>query len=280
MSVRLRGAAKFGTKAEVKNLNSFRFLKMALDYEILRQIALIESGGKVVQETRLYNVDSGETVSMRSKEHAHDYRYFPEPDLVPLRISDRWLARFEGRNAGIAAQKSARVSSRSSVCASTMRDVLTATRAHRRVFRDGGAAAGDPSNDCELGDGRLSAALKADGKDFADSPVTAEKLGELVALIGKGELTGKLAKEIFPKMYATGGAPRGIMESEGLKQISEAGALEKIVDEVLAANPKQVEQYKGGKTTVIGFLVGQVMKSSRGQANPATVNELLKNKLQ
>ena len=128
--------------------------------------------------------------------------------------------------------------------------------------------------------GDLAAALKADDKDFADSPVTAEKLGELLALIGKGELTGKLAKEIFPKMYSTGRSAREIMESEGLKQISDAGALEKIVDEVLAANPKQVEQYKGGKTTVIGFLVGQVMKSSRGQANPATVNELLKNKLQ
>jgi aspartyl-tRNA(Asn)/glutamyl-tRNA(Gln) amidotransferase subunit B len=279
VSVRLRGAEKFGTKAEVKNLNSFRFLKMALDYEILRQVALIESGGKVVQETRLYNVDSGETVSMRSKEHAHDYRYFPEPDLVPLRISDRWLGEIRAEMPELPTQKRARFLEEFGLREYDA-DVLTATRSASEYFEKAAAAAGDPRTTANWVMGDLAAALKADNKDFADSPVTAERLGELLALIGKGELTGKLAKEIFPKMYSTGRSAREIMESEGLKQISDAGALEKIVDEVLAANPKQVEQYKGGKTTVIGFLVGQVMKSSRGQANPATVNELLKNKLQ
>ena len=279
VSVRLRGAEKFGTKAEVKNLNSFRFLKMALDYEILRQVALIESGGKVVQETRLYNVDSGETVSMRSKEHAHDYRYFPEPDLVPLRISDRWLGEIRAEMPELPAQKRARFIEEFGLREYDA-DVLTATRAASEYFEKAAAAAGDPRTTANWVMGDLAAALKADGKDFTDSPVTAEKLGELLALIGKGELTGKLAKEIFPKMYSTGRSAREIMESEGLKQISDAGTLEKIVDEVLAANPKQVEQYRRGKTTVVGFLVGQVMKASRGQANPATVNELLKNKLQ
>jgi aspartyl-tRNA(Asn)/glutamyl-tRNA(Gln) amidotransferase subunit B len=279
VSVRLRGAETFGTKAEVKNLNSFRFLKMALDYEILRQIALIESGGKVVQETRLYNVDSGETVSMRSKEHAHDYRYFPEPDLVPLRISESWLARVKAEIPELPQQKKARFMDEFGLREYDA-DVLTSSRTISEYFEKAAAAAGDPRTAANWVMGDLAAALKVDSKDFADSPVSAEKLGELIALIGKGELTGKLAKEIFPKMYSTGESAKDIMEREGLKQISDTGALEKIIDDVLAANPKQVEQYKGGKATVIGFLVGQVMKSSRGQANPATVNELLKSKLQ
>jgi aspartyl-tRNA(Asn)/glutamyl-tRNA(Gln) amidotransferase subunit B len=279
VSVRLRGAEKFGTKAEVKNLNSFRFLKMALDYEILRQITLIESGGKVVQETRLYNVDSGETVSMRSKEHAHDYRYFPEPDLVPLRIGEAWMTTVKAELPELPQRKKARFMEEFGLREYDA-DVLTASRSISEYFEGTASASGDPRTAANWVMGDLAAALKADDKDYADSPVSPEKLGELIALIGKGELTGKLAKEIFPKMYASGDSARDIMEREGLKQISDSGALEKIIDDVLAANPKQVEQYKGGKATVIGFLVGQVMKSSRGQANPATVNELLKNKLQ
>jgi aspartyl-tRNA(Asn)/glutamyl-tRNA(Gln) amidotransferase subunit B len=279
VSVRLRGAEKFGTKAEVKNLNSFRFLKMALDYEILRQITLIESGGKVVQETRLYNVDSGETVSMRSKEHAHDYRYFPEPDLVPLRIGEAWMTTVKAELPELPQRKKARFMEEFGLREYDA-DVLTASRSISEYFEGTASASGDPRTAANWVMGDLAAALKADDKDYADSPVSPEKLGELIALIGKGELTGKLAKEIFPKMYASGDSARDIMEREGLKQISDSGALEKIIDDVLAANPKQVEQYKGGKATVIGFLVGQVMKSSRGQANPATVNELLKSKLQ
>jgi aspartyl-tRNA(Asn)/glutamyl-tRNA(Gln) amidotransferase subunit B len=279
VSVRLRGADKFGTKAEVKNLNSFRFLKMALDYEILRQIALIESGGKVVQETRLYNVDSGETVSMRSKEHAHDYRYFPEPDLVPLRIGEAWMAQVKAELPELPQRKKARFLEEFGLREYDA-DVLTASRSISEYFEKTAGVSGDPRTAANWVMGDLAAALKADDKDYADSPVSPEKLGELIALIGKGELTGKLAKEIFPKMYASGDSARDIMEREGLKQISDSGALEKIIDDVLAANPKQVDQYKGGKATVIGFLVGQVMKSSRGQANPATVNELLKSKLQ
>jgi len=279
VSVRLRGAEKFGTKAEVKNLNSFRFLKLALDYEIMRQIALVESGGIVIQETRLYNVESGETVSMRSKEHAHDYRYFPEPDLVPLRISDHWRESVRAELPELPRQKRTRFIQELGLREYDA-DVLTATRSTSDYYERAVSTSGDARTTANWVMGDLAAALKADEKDFADSPVTAEKLAELVALIGKGELTGKLAKEVFPKMYSTGRSAREIMEAEGLKQISNSGALEKIIDEVLAANPKQVEQYKGGKTTVIQFLVGQVMKSSRGQANPAAVNELLQSKLQ
>ena len=279
VSVRLRGAEKFGTKAEVKNLNSFRFLKLALDYEIQRQIALVESGGKVVQETRLYNVESGETVSMRSKEHAHDYRYFPEPDLVPLRVSAEWRDRLKADMPELPRQKRTRFIEDFGLREYDA-DVLTATRATSEYYEKAVAAAGDPRTTANWVMGDLMAALKADNKDFTDSPVSPEQLGELLALIANQELTGKLAKEIFPKMYSTGDSPRVIMEREGLKQMSDSGALEKIIDEIIAANPKQVEQYKGGKSTVIGFFVGQVMKASRGQANPAAVNDLLKAKLQ
>lgn len=279
VSVRLKGAEKFGTKAEVKNLNSFRFVKLGIEHEIERQIALIESGGKVVQETRLYNVETGETVSMRSKEQAHDYRYFPEPDLVPLRVSEEWQNSLASEMQELPQQKRERF-----VQSYGLREydaqVLTLTRSSSEYFEKVVAVAGDGRAAANWVMGELTGLLKTAGKDFSDSPVSPERLGELVGMVVKGEISGKLAKEIFPKMFASGDEARAIMEREGLQQISDSGALEKIVDEVLAANPKQVEQYKGGKTAVIGFLVGQVMKASRGQANPGQVNEILKARLQ
>jgi aspartyl-tRNA(Asn)/glutamyl-tRNA(Gln) amidotransferase subunit B len=277
--VRLRGAQKFGTKAEVKNLNSFRFLKMALEHEIERQVELIEAGGQVVQETRLYNAETGQTVGMRSKEHAHDYRYFPEPDLVPLRVSRHWLHEVKARLPELPSDRRERF-----VAEYGLREydaqVLTLTRDTGDYFEAAVKASGDGRTTANWVAGDLMALLKAAGKDIADSPVHAEQLGELVALIAKGELSGKLAKEILPKMFQTGEAASAIMEREGLRQISDSGALDKIVDEVLTGNPKQVEQYRSGKKAVLGFLVGQVMKTSRGQANPAAVNEALKNKLE
>ena len=278
VSVRLWGAEKFGTKAEVKNLNSFRYLKAALEYEIRRQVEVIEGGGKVVQETRLYNPNTGETVSMRSKEAAHDYRYFPEPDLVPLRVGDAWMARVKKETPELPQEKRARFVEQFGLREYDAQ-VLTQTRDSSDYFEATAAASGDPKLAANWVMGDLAAALKTEGKEFADSPVPAARMGELVSLIVTGEISGKLAKEIFPKMYTTGDSPREIMEREGLKQISDGGALEKIIDEVLAANPKQVEQYKSGKTAVAGFLVGQIMKASRGQANPAAVNELLRTKL-
>jgi aspartyl-tRNA(Asn)/glutamyl-tRNA(Gln) amidotransferase subunit B len=276
VSVRLKGAEKFGTKAEVKNLNSFRFAKMALDYEIGRQVALIESGGKVEQETRLYNVATGETVGMRSKEHAHDYRYFPEPDLVPLRVSRAWLGRIREEMPELPADKRRRF-----VESYGLREydagVLTATRAVSDYFEKAAAASGDPRTAANWVAGDLMGALK--GRDIAESRVSPEQLGELVSLISSGELSGKLAKDIFAKMFASGESARAIVDREGVRQISDSDALGKIVDEVIAGNPKQVEQYKSGKTAVLGFLVGQVMKASKGQANPGAVNELLKQKL-
>ncbi len=276
VSVRPRGAEKFGTKAEVKNLNSFRFLKMALDYEIERQVKLIEGGGRVTQETRLYNVESGETIAMRSKEHAHDYRYFPEPDLIPLRVSDPWISEIRRRTPELPASRRARF-----IESYGLREydagVLTATRALSDYFENVAAVSGDPRAAANWVMGDLAGLLK--GADIADSPVSAADLGRLVALIKEGKISGKLAKEILPKMFESRETADAIIEREGLSQISDEGALVKIVDEVIAANQKQVEQYKSGKTTVIGFLVGQVMKASRGQADPAAVNRILKEKL-
>ncbi|MDE3164756.1 MAG: Asp-tRNA(Asn)/Glu-tRNA(Gln) amidotransferase subunit GatB [Acidobacteriota bacterium] len=278
VSVRPRGAEKFGTKAEVKNLNSFRFLKEALDFEIARQVALIESGGKVVQETRLYNPDLGETFSMRSKEDAHDYRYFPEPDLVPLEIGGEWLARAGASMPELPAARRARFLGEMGLSAYDA-DVLTATRAVSEYFETVAGVSGQPKMAANWVMGELMGALKAENKDIAESPLPAGHLGRLVKMIAAGELSGKLAKEIFPKMFSTGEEPAAIVEREGLQQISDTGALEKIVDEVIAANPKQVEQYRGGKTTVLNFLVGQVMKATRGQANVTVAGELLKQRL-
>jgi aspartyl-tRNA(Asn)/glutamyl-tRNA(Gln) amidotransferase subunit B len=277
VSVRLKGAEKFGTKAEVKNLNSFRFLKMGIDYEIARQVAALENGGQVEQETRLYNVWSGETAGMRSKEHAHDYRYFPEPDLVPLRVSEAWLGRIREGLPELPAAKRRRF-----IESYGLREydagVLTATREISEYFEKAAVASGDPRTTANWVTGDLAGALR--GRDIGESPVAPEQLGELVSLIAKGEISGKLAKEIFAKMVESSESARAIIDREGLRQISDTGALEKMIDEVIAASPKQVEQYRSGKTAVIGYLVGQVMKVSKGQANPATVNELLKGKLQ
>jgi aspartyl-tRNA(Asn)/glutamyl-tRNA(Gln) amidotransferase subunit B len=278
VSMRKKGAEKFGTRAEVKNLNSFRFLKQAIEFEMERQVEILESGGRVIQETRLFNPDLGETISMRSKEEAHDYRYFPEPDLIPLRISPEWLARVTAEMPELPQARRARFLSDYGLSLYDAQ-ILTATREVADYFEVVAKTSGDAKQAANWVNGDLAAILKAEGKDITASPIPAAHLGELITLIIKGELSGKLAKEIFPKMYSTGDAPSVIAEREGLKQISDSGALEKIVDEVLAANPKQVEQYKGGKTTVIGFLVGQVMKLSRGQANPATVNAILAEKL-
>jgi aspartyl-tRNA(Asn)/glutamyl-tRNA(Gln) amidotransferase subunit B len=278
VSVRPRGSQTLGTKAEVKNLNSFRFLKLALEYEITRQVKLIESGGKVIQETRLYDPETGETEGMRSKEHAHDYRYFPEPDLLPLRISEAWTGAVRASMPETPGAMRSRFIETYGLREYDA-EVLTAARDTALYLDRAAAASSDPRGAANWVMGDLAAALKEAGREISDSPVTAKQLGELVALINRGEISGKMAKEIFAKMFATGEPARAIIDREGLRQISDSGALASLVEQVLAANPKQVEQYRAGKTAVLGFLVGQVMKGSRGQANPASVNQLLKEKL-
>ena len=278
VSVRPRGEQKLGTKAEVKNLNSFRFLKQALEFEIVRQVALIESGGRVVQETRLYDPDRGETFGMRSKEEAHDYRYFPEPDLVPLVIEDEYLERLRAGMPELPSRKRRRFIGEFGLREYDA-EVLTATRAASDYFESAARASGDPKTTANWVMGDLMGMLKAEGKEIADSPVSAADLGDLVRMIGRGEISGKLAKEVFAKMFASGDAAGAIMEREGLKQISDTGELERVIEDVIAKNPKQVEQYRGGKTTVLNFLVGQAMRATRGQANVGAVTEILKNRL-
>jgi aspartyl-tRNA(Asn)/glutamyl-tRNA(Gln) amidotransferase subunit B len=278
VSVRLRGETKLGTKAEVKNLNSFRFLRQAIDFEIARQIALIESGGKVLQETRLYNVDLGETFAMRSKEEAHDYRYFPEPDLVPLEVSEEWLERVKASMPELPAVKRKRFMDEMGLSEYDA-EILTATRAASEFFEKVAGTSGEPKLAANWTIGDLNAMLKGDGKYFEVSPVSAASLGELVGMVAKGQLTGKLAKDVLQKMYATGDSAGAIVEREGIKAISDSGELEKIIDAVIAGNQKQVEQYRGGKTSVLAFFVGQVMKATRGQADPGVAGELLKKKL-
>jgi len=278
VSVRPRGQTEFGTKTEVKNLNSFRFLRQALDYEIARQIAVLEQGGRIEQETRLYDVASATTVGMRAKEHAHDYRYFPEPDLLPLTVSDAWRERIRSQMPELPAAKRARFR-RDFRLRDYDVEVLTGSRELAEFFERTAAACGDPVEASKWVQGELLGALKAAGKELAESPVPPEELGELVAMVRRGELSGKLAKEVFAKMFAGGESARAIVEREGLRQISDASELERIVDEVLASNPKQLEQYRAGKTTVLGFFVGQVMRATRRQANPQAVQELLQRKL-
>jgi aspartyl-tRNA(Asn)/glutamyl-tRNA(Gln) amidotransferase subunit B len=215
---------------------------------------------------------------MRSKEQAHDYRYFPEPDLVPLRVSDHWLGEVKAGLPELPADRRERFVSEYGLREYDAQ-VLSLTRATGDYFEIAAKASGDGRTTANWVVGDLMGLLNAAGNDIESSPISAVHLGELVALINKGELSGKLAKEILPKMFETGEAAAAIMEREGLKQISDTGALEKIADEVIAANPKQVEQYKGGKVALMGFLVGQMMKASRGQANPAVVSEVLKRKL-
>jgi aspartyl-tRNA(Asn)/glutamyl-tRNA(Gln) amidotransferase subunit B len=278
VSVRPRGAEKFGTKAEVKNLNSFRFLKQAIEYEIVRQVALLESGGSVKQETRLWNVDLGETIAMRSKEEAHDYRYFPEPDLAPLVIPDEWLERVRARMGELPAAKRARYIETLGLKPYDV-EVLTAGKPVAEYFERTAAVAGDAKLAANWVMGDLAGMLKAEGKSIEESPVTAEALGELVGLVAKGELTGKLAKEVLAKMAATGARAAEIVEREGLKAISDTGELERIVDAAIAGNPKQVEQYRAGKTTLAQFFIGQVMKATKGQADPAAAKEIVEKKL-
>ena len=271
VSVRLRGAEKFGAKAEVKNLNSFRFAKMALDYEIARQVAVLEGGGQVHQETRLYNAAAGETEGMRSKEHAHDYRYFPEPDLVPLRVSEEWLRRVRESMPELPSDKRAKFLRMGLNEYQTQ--VLTAARRLSEYFETAAGVSGDPITTATWIIGELTRMTNGVDK------ITPQATGTLVRKINEGEISGKMAKGILVKMYETGQPPEEIIAREGLRQISDAGTLGMIVDEVIAGNPKQVEQYKTGQTTVLGFLVGQVMKTSKGQANPAAVNELIRCKL-
>jgi aspartyl-tRNA(Asn)/glutamyl-tRNA(Gln) amidotransferase subunit B len=280
VSVRRKGDPKFGTRAEIKNLNSFRFVERAIEFEIERQIDLIESGGKVVQETRLYDPDKGETRSMRGKEEANDYRYFPDPDLLPLLLDDSFLDAVRAALPELPDAKRQRFIDQYGLSAYDA-GVLTASRALADYYEATVAALGAEPKLCAnwvMGD--LSAFLNRDNRDISASPVSATQLAGLLRRIQDQTLSGKLAKDVFEALWAGEGEVDAIIDQRGLRQITDSSAIENVIDDVIAANPEQLAQYRAGKDKLFGFFVGQVMKLSKGKANPQQVNDLLRAKLQ
>jgi aspartyl-tRNA(Asn)/glutamyl-tRNA(Gln) amidotransferase subunit B len=278
VSVRPHGQEKFGTKTEVKNVNSFRFIKQALEYEIERQVELIESGGRVEQETRLFNAAEGKTYGMRSKEHAHDYRYFPEPDLLPLWVDEEWQAQIRRQLPELPQSRRARMVGEYGI---TEYDagVLTASRALADQFEEAARAAKNPKRVANLVQSELMGRLKARGLEIEQSPISMKGVAFSADLVEAGTISGKMLKDLYDLAFGRGQDFPAVYETEKPEQITDTSAIEKMIDEVIAANPKQVEQYRAGKTTVKGFFVGQVMKASKGQANPQVVNQLLDKKV-
>ena len=279
VSIRPRGQEEFGTRAEIKNLNSFRFVEKAINFEIERQIDVIEDGGEVVQETRLYDSDKDETRSMRSKEEANDYRYFPDPDLLPVVINDDYVQAVRETLPELPDAKAQRFVDDYSLRTEDA-GILTVSRALADFFEEtAGKTEAKPQVVANWVIGDLSGALNKEGVDIDDSRVTPEQLAGLIERIHDNTISGKIAKEVFEAMWAGEGTADEIIEARGLKQITDTSEIEAIVDEVIANNPSQVEEYRGGKEKVIGFFVGQVMKATGGKANPGAVNKLLKDKL-
>jgi aspartyl-tRNA(Asn)/glutamyl-tRNA(Gln) amidotransferase subunit B len=278
VSVRPRGQEKFGTKTEIKNVNSFRFIREALEYEIDRQIEMVESGGRIEQETRLYNPSEGRTYGMRSKEQAHDYRYFPEPDLLPLVVDAQRQQEIRRTLPELPEARRKRMVMQYGI---TDYDagVLTANRTLADQFEEAAKAAKNPKRVANLVQGELMGRLKAKGLEIEKSPISMMGVAMSADLLEANTISSKILKDLYDKSFESGEDFPAVYEREKPQQITDTGAIEKIIDEVLAANPKQLEQYRAGKTTVIGFFVGQVMKASKGQASPALVNELLKKKL-
>ncbi|MTW19530.1 Asp-tRNA(Asn)/Glu-tRNA(Gln) amidotransferase subunit GatB [Allochromatium palmeri] len=278
VSVRPVGQPEFGTRAEIKNVNSFRFLEKAIAFEVERQIDLIEGGGTVVQETRLYDAVKDETRSMRTKEEANDYRYFPDPDLLPLEIDAAFLAEATADLPELPDAKRARFQSEYGLSEYDA-NLLTASRELADYYEAVARACGESKLAANWVSGELMAALNKSEREISDSPVSASALAGLIARIQDGTVSGKLAKQVFEGMWSGGGEADAVIEAQGLKQITDTGAIEALIDGIITANPTQVEQYRSGKDKVFGFFVGQVMKQSGGKANPAQVNEILKRKL-
>ena len=278
VSLRPVGSDKLGTRTEMKNINSFKALEDAIDYEIERQADVLEDGGTIVQETRTWDAAKGITLSMRSKENAHDYRYMPEPDLPPIVTTEEEIESFRRSLPELPDARRARLMSEYGL-SSYDAGIITASRATAEYFDACIATGADAKLSANWIMGDLAKKLNAEALDITASPVDAKRLGEMIQLIGKGTISGKIAKQLFVEMWTDPASPAEIVEKKGMVQITDTGAIEAIVDKVIADNPKAVEEYKGGKKKAIGALVGQVMKASKGKANPQMVNELLAKKL-
>jgi aspartyl-tRNA(Asn)/glutamyl-tRNA(Gln) amidotransferase subunit B len=278
VSVRHAGATTFGVKTEVKNLNSFRFLQKALAYEIDRQIDVIEGGGEIIQETRLYDSREGRTYGMRTKEYAHDYRYFPEPDLLPLVITEDWKEEVRRSLPELPEARKQRFIQEYGLPEHDAAQ-LTASKLLANYYEEAARASSEPKLAANWVLSELMYLLKEANKEIEQSPVSARPLAELVSLIKEGTISGKMGKDILAEMFTSCKSAREVMAAKGLEQINDAERIAAVVREIMAANPKQVEQYRGGKSATFGWLVGQVMKTTRGQANPQLVQEVLKKEL-
>lgn len=278
LSLRPVGQREFGTKVELKNINSFKYVNDAVEYEIRRQTKVLNEGGKIYQETRLWNIDRGETAVMRSKEEAHDYRYFPDPDLVPLQLNEDWIEGFRSSLPELPAVRARRLITEYGLPEYDA-GVITTSKGMADYFETCLKQFNEPKTVSNWVMGELTRELNNSGTDITASPVSPERLVDLLAMVDKGVISLKVARDIFPDLYRSDKTPQQIVQEKGLTQVSDEGALEKMIDEVLSKNQTQVTQFKEGKQQVLGFLVGQVMKVSGGKANPGKVNELLKKKL-
>jgi aspartyl-tRNA(Asn)/glutamyl-tRNA(Gln) amidotransferase subunit B len=279
ISVRPRGQKKFGTKTEIKNVNSFRFIREALGYEIGRQVEVIDSGGEITQETRLYNANEGKTYGMRSKEQAHDYRYFPEPDLLPLVVDEKWKAQIAQSLPELPEARRQRMVTEYAITEYDAQ-VLTDSKSLADQFEAAAKVAKNPKRVANLVQGELMGRLKAKGLEIEQSPISMKGVAASADLVESGAISGKMLKDFYDLSFERGKDFPAVYEEEGRPQQStDISTLEKKIDEVIAGNPKQLEQYRAGKKTMLGFFVGQVMKASKGQANPQIVNELLTKKL-
>src|SRR5271165_2095828 len=278
ISIRPIGQKKLGTKTEVKNVNSFRFIRQALEYEIARHEQVLNSGGTITQETRLYNAGEGRTYSMRSKEQAHDYRYFPEPDLLPLVVDEAWRAQIATRLPELPESKRKRLVEQYGITEADAA-TLARTQAMADQFEQAASAAKNPKRVANLVQAELLGRLKAKGLEIEQSPISMKGVALSADLVETGAISGKILKDLYDLAFERNQDFPAIYEKEKPQQITDTAAIEKLIDEVIAANPRQLEQYRAGKKTVAGFFVGQIMKASKGQANPALVNELLTKKL-
>jgi aspartyl-tRNA(Asn)/glutamyl-tRNA(Gln) amidotransferase subunit B len=279
VSVRPRGQKKFGVKTEIKNVNSFRFIRQALEYEIARQSEVLESGGTIHQETRLFNAHEGRTYSMRSKEEAHDYRYFPEPDLLPLTVTAEWQAEIRSKLPELPEARRSRWVREFGITDYDAQ-VLTGSKILADQFEEAAKVAKSAKRVANLVQSELMGRLKAKGREIEQSPISMKGVAMSADLLEAGAISSKILKDLYDKAFAGNEDFPAVYEREKPQQITDSSAIEKMIDEIIAANPRQVEQYRAGKTTVIGFFVGQVMKSSKGQAKPELVNDLLKKKLE
>ncbi|MBI5675652.1 MAG: Asp-tRNA(Asn)/Glu-tRNA(Gln) amidotransferase subunit GatB [Nitrospirae bacterium] len=278
VSVRPTGQKEFGTRTEIKNMNSFKYIEKALEYEIKRQVKLLNDGGRIIQETRLWNTNKGITESMRSKEKAHDYRYFPDPDLVPVEVNDKWIEEIRSQLVELSDSIRQRFVSQYGLPVQDA-DLLTSERSIAEWFEEAVKLGGEPKTVSNWMMGEFMRLLNEEGKQIEESSLKPEHIVGLLMLIDKNVISGKIAKTVFEEMYKTGNAADVIVKEKGLVQVSDESEIEKAVDEVLANSPDEIERFKAGDAKLMGFFVGQIMKITKGKANPKVVNELLRKKL-